>query len=146
MARSRDFARDRYAEATETLRALLRTPFRVARRSSNHAHELSVAATNLARIRHQLHLSATWIDADHPRLGAAFRATMDRVEGEVRPRIQTAWSSPDDAQGGWTEPPPEMWAIVKSWQACARLRFMPGRMLLPLALSRHDRLLETGSG
>ena len=138
MGASRDFARDRYAEATETLRALLRSPYRVGRRSSNHPHELSVAATNLARIRHQLELSQAWMTADHPALGAAFESTIRRIEGELRPRMEAAWSAADTE----TDPPDELWEVVRSWQWCARLRFMPGRALLPFALSRHRRLLE----
>ena len=141
MGTSRDFARDRYAEATETLRALLRTPYRVGRRSSNHPHELSVAATNLARIRHQLDLSHAWMAADHPALGAAFEATIRHIEGVLRPRMEAAWSAADDD----TDPPDDLWRIVGSWQWCARLRFMPGRVLLRFALSRHHGLLRAGS-
>ncbi len=139
MGESRRFARDRYSEATETLRALLQMPYRISRRRSNHAHEISVAATDLARIRHQLDLSARWIERNDASLGRAFRATLDAVETDVQPRLLEAWAHPNQTDGDWAHPSDHARGAVEAWRMCARMRFFPARLLLPAALRAHRR-------
>lgn len=128
---SRSFTRARYAEAAEALEALLQMPYRVARRTSNHTHETGVLATDLGRIRLQLQLSGEWIAADHRRLHEAFQATLALVEADVTPRLSEAWAAPASADAPHADADPEVARAVRRWKRASKLRFLPGRLLLP---------------
>ena len=137
MARySRSFTRARYAEAAEALEALLQMPYRIARRTSNHAHETGVIATDLGRIRLQLDLSGKWFANDHPLLAESYRATLALVEAEVAPRLAAAWAAPASADAPFADADPQVVSAVRRWQRTAKLRFFPGRLLLPVLLRR----------
>jgi hypothetical protein len=134
VAQSRSFIRARYAEAAETLEALLQMPYRISRRTSNHTYETGLLATDLGRIRLQLRLSGEWMANDHPRLSEAFQATLAMVEAEVAPRLAEAWASPASSNAPFAEADPDVAAAVRRWKHTSKLRFLPGRVLLPLRL------------
>lgn len=135
-AHSRSFVRARYAEATETLEALLQMPYRVARRSSNHTYDTGLLATDLGRIRLQLRLSGEWIAKDHDGLAEMFRSTLAVVEADVTPRLTRAWSEPDSSRAAWTTASDDAIRAVTRWRRLSRMRFIPGRLLLAVLLRR----------
>ncbi len=132
MAQSRSFIRARYAEAAETLDALLQMPYRISRRTSNHTYETGLLATELGRIRLQLKLSGEWMANDHPRLATSFQEVRTLVEAEVSPRLTEAWASPASSEAPFAEADPAVAAAVRRWKRTSRLRFFPLRLLLPL--------------
>jgi hypothetical protein len=135
-AHSRGFVRARYAEATETLEALLQMPYRVARRSSNHTHDTGLLATDLGRIRLQLRLSGEWIAKDHDGLAEAFQSTLAIVEADVTPRLTRAWSAPDSSGAAWATASGDAIRAVTRWRRLSKMRFIPGRLLLAVFLKR----------
>jgi hypothetical protein len=134
VAQSRSFIRARYAEAAETLEALLQMPYRISRRTSNHTYETGLLATDLGRIRLQLKLSGEWMANDHPRLSRYFQETRALVEAEVSPRLTEAWASPASSNAPFAEADPAAVAAVRRWKRTAKLRFFPWSLLLRLRL------------
>jgi hypothetical protein len=136
--------RETYAAAVQALYAWAEYPYRIRRRTSDTAEELSKLADRGHDLQEKIRWYETWISAECYWLGCMFSRVDLEIGQHIGPSASDAWRTPpiteanDMVLGGWG--PADCSAEIKKFQGAVAWRFGIRRMIGWIPLSNRPDL------